>query len=121
MQIKSIVTATVLLGLLPFTAIRAQIAANEQEFQQLAAALKANDAELRSAITTCIKQGIGENPAAAAKFMNVPVERAAEAWCTRITNGIANGKLTLNDVSALNTGTVLPAAREVLTTVSDGK
>lgn len=37
-----------------------------------------------------------------------------------MTNGIANGKLTLNDVNALNMGTVSPAAREVLMTVSDG-
>lgn len=53
--------------------------------------------------------------------MNVPVERAAEAWCTRTTNGIANGKLTLGDVNALNVGTASPAAREVLMTMSDGK
>lgn len=121
MQMRSIFTAVVLPGLFPFTAVWAQIATSEQEFQQLAVALKANDAERQSAITTCIKQGIGENPAGAAQFMNVPVERAAEAWCTRMTNRIANGKLTLNDVNALNIGMVSPAARDVLMTMSDGK
>ncbi|HEU4806085.1 MAG TPA: hypothetical protein VFS91_09840 [Nitrobacter sp.] len=121
MQMKALVTMTVLLGFLPAAPAWAQIAANEQEFQQLAAALKANDAERQSAIKTCIKQGIGDHPAGAAKFMGVPVDRAAEAWCTRMTNGIANSKLTLADVNALNKGTVTPGAREVLTSASDGK
>jgi len=121
MQMKSIVTMTVLLGFLPIAPVWAQIAASEHEFQQLSAALKANDAERRSAIATCIKQGIGDHPADAAKFMGVPVDRAAEAWCTRMTNGIANSKLTLADVKALNEGTVTPGAREVLKSVSDGK
>jgi hypothetical protein len=118
---KPFVVVLVLLGVLPVAPVWAQIAANEQEFQQLAAALKANDAERQSAIATCIKQGIGDDPAAAAKFMGVPVDRAAEAWCTRMTNGIANSKLTLADVTALNKGTVTPRTREVLTTMSDDK
>jgi hypothetical protein len=53
--------------------------------------------------------------------MGVPVEKAAEAWCTRMTNGIANGLLTLADVMGLNDGTVTPAAQKVLTTLSEGK
>src|SRR6185312_632194 len=111
-----------LFGLLPIGPAGAQqVAADEEEFQQLVAALKADDAERLSAITVCIEQGIGDNPTGAAKFMGVPVEKAAEAWCTRMTNGIANGRLTLADVSGLNDGTVTPAAREVLTTVSEGK
>lgn len=121
MQVKSLFIALVLLGFLPAGPASAQIAGSEQELQQLAAALKANDAERQSAIATCIKQGIGENPAGAAQFMGVPVEKAAEAWCTRLTNGIANGKLTLNDIKGLNEGTVTPGARDVLTAVSDGK
>ncbi|MGX9390178.1 hypothetical protein ACWX0K_08835 [Nitrobacteraceae bacterium UC4446_H13] len=121
MKTMPVVVVLVLLGLLPVAPVWPQIAANEQEFQQLAAALKTNDAERQSAITTCIKQGIGDDPAAAAKFMGVPVARAAEAWCTRMTNGIANSKLTLADVTALNKGTVTPRAREVLTTMSDDK
>jgi hypothetical protein len=100
---------------------RGQVTADEKGFQQMASALKANDAERQSAIATCIKQGIGENPAGAAQFMGVAVEMAAEAWCTRMTNGIANGKLTLNDVKGLNEGTVTSRARDVLTTVSEGK
>lgn len=106
----------ILLSFLPAGPASAQIASSEQELQQLGAALKANDAERRSAIATCIKQGIGANPAGAAQFMGVPVKKAAEAWCTRMTNGIANGKLTLNDLKGLNEGTVTPAARDVLTT-----
>ncbi|MGN6310699.1 MAG: hypothetical protein ACTHNN_14230 [Xanthobacteraceae bacterium] len=100
---------------------RGQGTADEKGFQQMASALKANEAERQSAIATCIRQGIGENPTGAAQFMGVAVEKAAEAWCTRMTNGIANGKLTLNDVKGLNEGTVTPRARDVLTTASEGK
>lgn len=122
MRMRLIVAATMLFGLLPIGPAGAQqVAADEEEFQQLVAALKADDAERLSAITVCIEQGIGDNPTGAAKFMGVPVEKAAEAWCTRMTNGIAGGKLTLADVSGLNEGTVTPAARAVLTTVSEGK
>jgi hypothetical protein len=121
MKAKSITAALILLGFLPASPALAQIAADEQEFQQLVAALKADDAERQSAIATCIEQGIGDNPTGAAEFMGVPVEKAAEAWCTRMTNGIVDGKLTLADVNGLNEGTVTPAARAVLTTVSEGK
>jgi hypothetical protein len=119
---KTIFAAALFLGLLPAGPAGAQqVASDEKEFQELAAALKANDAERLSAISVCIEQGIGDNPAGAAKFMGVPVEKAAEAWCTRMTNGIADGKLTLADVNGLNEGTVTPAAQAVLTTVSEGK
>jgi len=122
MHMKTIVAATMLFGLMAAGPAGAQqLAADEQEFQQLAAALKADDAERQGAIAVCIEQGIGDNPTGAAKFMGVPVEKAAEAWCTRMTNGIANGQLTLADVTALNEGTVTPRAREVLTTTSEGK
>jgi len=122
MHLKSIVAATVFLSLLSVGPAGAQqVAADEQEFQQLVAALKANDAERLSAIAVCIEQGIGDNPTGAARFMGVPVEQAAEAWCTRMTNGIANGQLSLADVSGLNEGTISPAAQAVLTTVSEGK
>jgi hypothetical protein len=122
MHMKTIVAATMLFGLMAAGPAGAQqLAADEQEFQRLAAALKADDAERQGAIAVCIEQGIGDNPTGAAKFMGVPVEKAAEAWCTRMTNGIANGKLTLADVTALNEGTVTPGAREVLTTTSEGK
>jgi hypothetical protein len=97
------------------------VAADEEEFQQLVAALKANDAERQSAIAVCIEQGIGVSLKGLAKLMGVPVEQATEAWCTRMTNGIANGQLTLADVSGLNEGTITPAAQAVLTTVSEGK
>lgn len=120
MNTRSIVAAVVLIGGLAGSPGWAQLASNEQEFRQMGAALKANDAERRSAITTCIKQGIGDNPAGAAQFMGVSVEKAAEA-CTRMTNGIANGLLTLADVTALNEGTVTLGAQKVLTTISEGR
>ncbi len=121
MKTKTMTAALILVGLLPAAPAWSQLAADEQEFQQLAAALKANDAERQGAIETCIQQGIGDNPEGAAQFMGVPVDKAAETWCTRMTNGIANGKLTLADVNALSEGTVTPGAQEVLTTVSEGK
>lgn len=122
MHMRSIWGTGVFLGLLIVGPVGAQqVAADEPEFQQLVAALKANDAERQEAIAVCTKQGIGENPAGAAQFMGVPVEQAAQAWCTRLTNGIAEGKLSLADVSALNEGTITPAAQAVLTTVSEGK
>lgn len=121
MRMKAIVAGVMFFGFLPISPALAQMAADEQEFQQMAAALKADDAERLSAISTCIEQGIGDNPAGAAEFMGVPVEKAAEAWCTRMTNGIANSLLTLADVMGLNEGTVTPAAQKVLTTSSEGK
>ncbi|MHA6688432.1 hypothetical protein [Mesorhizobium sp. A556] len=122
MHLRSILVVGVLLGFLSVGPAGAQqLAADEQEFQQLVAALKANEMERQSAIAVCTKQGIGENPAGAAQFMGVPVEQAAQAWCTRMTNGIANGQLGLADMNALNEGTVTPAAQAVLTTVSEGK
>ncbi|MHA6645032.1 hypothetical protein [Mesorhizobium sp. A623] len=122
MHLRSILVVGVLLGFLSVGPAGAQqLAADEQEFQQLVAALKANEAERQSAIAVCTKQGIGENPAGAAQFMGVPVDKAAQAWCTRMTNGIANGQLGLADMNALNEGTVTPAAQAVLTTVSEGK
>jgi hypothetical protein len=119
---KAFFAATMFFGLLPVGPAGAQqVAADEEEYRQLVAALKADDAERQGAIAVCIEQGIGDNPTGAAKFMGVPVEKAAEAWCTRMTNGIANGLLTLADVNGLNEGTVTPAAQKVLTTVSEGK
>ena len=121
MHMKSTIAALVLLNFLPAGTVWAQIADDEQVFQQMAAALKANDAERRSAIAACIEQGVGDNPEGLAEFIGVPVEKAAEAWCTRMTNGIADGKLTLADVNALNEGTVTPGAKAVLTSASEGK
>ena len=121
MRTTPIVAIAAFLGLLAVAPSAAQIAADEQEFRQMAAALKADDDERRSAIATCIAQGIGDNPAGAAGFMGVAVENAAEAWCTRMTNGIADGRLTLADITALGEGTITPRARQVLTTVSEGR
>lgn len=123
MRVKPTIVAIVALCLQQAAPAHAQLAADEQEFQQMAAALKADDAERQSAIATCIEQGVSANPnpAGIAQFMGLPVEQAWEAWCTRMTNGIANGRLTLADVNALNDGTVTPAARDVLTSASEGK
>jgi hypothetical protein len=123
MHRKSLAAALVLFGFLPAGPASAQLADNEEEFQQMVAALKADDAERQGAIDICIEQGVNSNPEPAriARFMGVPVAQAWEAWCTRTTNGIANGKLMLADVNALNEGTFTPAAQDVLTTVSEGK
>ena len=87
----------------------------------MAVALASNDAERRAAIDTCIEQGIGQSPEGLAEFMGVPVEQATETWCTRMTNGIASGQLTLADLEALNEGTATPGALAVLTTAADGE
>ena len=121
MRMKSMIAGLMLSGLLPAGAAFAQSADSEEAFRQMAAALKADDTERRGAIETCIAQGIGDNPAGAAEFMGVTVEQAAEAWCTRMTNGIANGQLTLADISGLGNGTVTPNAQKVLVTPSEGK
>lgn len=122
MHMNLIVAATMLLGLLLAGPAGAQqVATDEEEFQQLAAALKADEAERLSAINVCIEQSTGADSAGIAKLMDVPVERAWTAWCTRLTNGIADGKLMLADVNALNEGTVTPGARAVLATISEGE
>lgn len=119
MQIRSIIATVLLLGILPAGSAWAQ--SDEENFQAMAAALKANDAERQSAIDTCIGQGIGENPAGAAAFMGVTVEKATSAWCHRITNGIAGGKLTLADLQGINAGNVSAQAAMVLTTPIEGE
>ncbi|NYT64883.1 hypothetical protein H0A58_02730 [Alcaligenaceae bacterium] len=121
MQVKSIAALIILLTPLTVVPSQAQIVADEHEFQQLVAALRANDAERRSAITTCTKQGVGYNFSALAKLMEVPADRAVAAWCTRITNGIANNQLTLTDLKGLDDGTISPRAQKVLTTESEGQ
>ncbi|NYT78039.1 hypothetical protein H0A71_13635 [Alcaligenaceae bacterium] len=119
MKIESIIVTVAMVAVLPVSSAWAQ-SADELAFQQLGAALKADDVERQSAIKTCVEQGIGENPAGLAKLMGVPVEQATVAWCARTTNGIAQGKLNWADISALNQGTVTPNAHSVLTTASDG-
>ena len=121
MRMKLAAAAILFSGLLPVGPTLAQLADSEEEFQQMVAVLKADDAERQGAIETCIAQGIGDNPVGAAEFMGVPVEQATEAWCTRMTNGIANGLLTLADVTGLGEGTVTPNAQKVLTTISEGE
>lgn len=122
-RMKTTIVAIMILGLQQAVPARAQLADDEEEFRQMAAALRADDAERRSAISTCIEQGTGSNPSPAgmAQFMGVPLEKAWETWCTRMTNGIADGRLTLADVGGLNEGTVTPAAHEVLTSPSEGR
>jgi hypothetical protein len=117
MKINVIIASVALLGILPIHAASAQ--SDEEQFQAMVAYLQAHDAERVTAIATCIAQGIGDNPTGAAKVMGVPVEEAATAWCTRTTNGIAYGKLTLADMQAVNEGNVTPNMLKVLTTVSD--
>lgn len=118
MQARSAVLATVF-AVSAMTAAWAQ--SDEEQFQALGAALRADDAERQAAIDTCITQGIGDNPTGAAQIMGVPVEKATRAWCMRMTNGIAKGELTLADVQGLNEGKVTPGAAKVLTTAQEGE
>lgn len=121
MHIRSIIAAVALVGAFAATPAGAQMASDEQDFQALGAALKADDSERSAAIETCVAQGIGDNPTGAAEFMGVPVEKAAKAWCLRMTSGIAEGKLTLADVQGLNQGNISPGAAKVLTTPVEGE
>lgn len=89
----------------------------------MAAALRASDTERLSSIATTIERGAGANhdPAGIAEFLAVPAEQAWEAWCRRVTNGIADGKLMLVDVNGLSEGKATDNARKALTIVSKGK
>ena len=120
MNIRSFAAAVALLTVLPAGQAWAQ-SSDDEDFQAMAAALKANDVERQSAIDTCIAQGIGENPAGAAEFMGVTVENAAKAWCMRTTNGIAEGRLTLADLQGLSSGNVSANAEAVLKTPTHGE
>lgn len=84
MRMKQALVAIIVLGLQQAIPARAQLADSEQEFQQMAAALKADDAERLSAITICIEQGVSANPdpAGMAQFTDLPVEQAWEV-CAR--------------------------------------
>jgi hypothetical protein len=121
MKLRSTIAAAALFVAMPASVTSAQIASDEQELKALAAALKADDAERQSAIETCIAQGIGDDPAGAAQFMDVPVEKAASAWCRRMTNGIAEGKLTLPDLQGLSSGDISANAEAVLKTPVPGE
>jgi len=121
MQLKSIVAAALLSGCFVAGPAGAQVAADEQEFQALVAAFQANDVERLAAIATCTEQGLGQDWSGLARFMGVPPDQAAVAWCTRMTNGIAHAQLSLADVQGLDVGDISPAARKVLTTASEGK
>jgi hypothetical protein len=113
MRLNSIVACVALLGILPMHSALAQ--SDEEQFQEMVAYLQANDSEREAAIATCIDEGIGDNPTGVAKVLGVPVEEATTVWCTRTTNGIAAGKLTLADMLALDQGTLTPNMEKVLT------
>jgi len=99
------------------TPLQAQtLPSSEQQFQDMVTFLKNNDAERKSAIASCIAQGIGDNPSAVAKVMDVPVADAATAWCTRTVNGLVNGTLSLTDLNAMNSGTITPGIMKALKT-----
>jgi hypothetical protein len=89
---------------------------SEQQFQEMVTILKNNAAERNSAISSCTAQGIGSNPSAVAKVMDVPVADAAAAWCTRTINGLVNGTLSLADLNAMNSGTITPGIMKALKT-----
>jgi hypothetical protein len=99
---------------LPAGAAVAQMPSSAEQFRAMAAYLKSNKAERDTAIATCIAKGVGDNPAGLAALLKVPVEGAAAAWCTRLTNAIADGRVSFADVSAIGEGKVTDAARAAL-------
>jgi hypothetical protein len=105
MNMKSFVAAGVLLTALPAGVAWAQ-SSDEDDFKTMAAYLKANDSERQAAIESCIVQGTGRELANLAPIMEVSTENSVRAWCFRITNGIADGKLTLADMLSINEGTI---------------
>lgn len=88
----------------------------EQQFKDMVTFLRNNDSERKDAIASCIQKGIGDDPSAVAKVMEVPVADAATAWCTRTVNGLVNGMLSLADLNAMNSGTITPGILKVLKT-----
>jgi hypothetical protein len=86
---------------------------DEEDFQAMAAYLKANDAERQTAIDTCLAQGAGQDFANLAPIMEVSAENSVRAWCFRTVNGIADGKLTLADMQGINGGTLFENVRAV--------
>lgn len=114
MILKLTVISSLMIGSAIMSGAFAQNDEDEQNFREMGAFLKANESERQDAISSCIAQGIGDNPTGAAKVLGVPVEEAATAWCTRTTNGIAEGTLTLADLMAANEGTITPQMLKVL-------
>jgi len=121
MRLAPLLATTPLLVVFSLASAAAEQGASEEQFEAMAATLRARDSERLSTIATCIELGVGSDPSGIAEFLGVPVEKAARAWCVRMTEGIANGKLHLVDINGLQEGTVTPAARSVMTTVSEGE
>ena len=108
------ITAALICGA---TATYAQVLpSSERQFQDMVAFLKSHDGERKDAIASCIKAGIGSDPSAVAKVMEVPVADAATAWCTRTVNGLVNGTLSFADMNAMNSGNITPGILKALRT-----
>jgi hypothetical protein len=108
------ITAALIFGA---TATHAQtLPSSEQQFQDMVAFLRSHDNERKDAIASCIKAGIGADPSAVAKVMEVPVADAATAWCTRTVTGLVNGTLSLADLNVMNSGSITPGILKALRT-----
>ena len=120
MNLPFCIAAAAALVVLPGGAAWAQ-SSDEDDFRALATYLKANDAERRAAIDSCIAEGAESELANLASIMEVAAEDSVRAWCFRITNGIADGKLTLADLQGLDEGTLSDNARTVMKTPVAGE
>lgn len=115
MNLKTFIAAAAFVAFLPTGATWAQ-SSDEDDFKAMVAYLKANDIERQAAIDSCIAQGSGGELANLAPIMEVPAENSVRAWCLRITNGIADGKLTLADMQGIDQGSLSENVKAVLKT-----
>lgn len=119
-NLKTLIAAATLVAVLPAGATWAQ-SSDEEDFKAMVAYLKANDAERQAAIDSCIAAGAGGEMANLAPIMEVPAENSVRTWCLRITNGIADGKLTLADMQGIEQGTLSENIRAVMKTPVEGE
>jgi hypothetical protein len=120
MNLKILIAAVVLVAVLPAGATWAQ-SSDEDDFKAMVAYLKANDGERQAAIDSCLAQGTGREMANLAPIMEVPAVNSVNAWCLRITNGLADGKLTLADMQGIEQGALSENVRAVMKTPVEGE
>lgn len=120
MNLKTFIATAALVAFLPAGATWAQ-SSDEDDFKAMVDYLKANDGERQAAIDSCLVQGAGREMANLAPIMEVPAENSVRAWCLRITNGLADGKLTLTDMQGIDQGKLSENVRAVMNTPVEGE
>lgn len=120
MDMRTLIATGLLLSILPAGTTWAQ-SSGEEDFTAMVAYLKANDAERQAAIDTCTAQGAGREMANLAPIMEVTAENSVRTWCLRITNGLADGKLTLADMQGIEQGSLSENVRLVMKTPVEGE